>query len=406
MNIAHKPWIEDTNYLVYEDGRIFSIISDRFLEPRFTCNYWYILLRPNEFHAKKHNSKVHRMVARMFCPNPENKKYVDHIDRNTSNNHASNLRWVNASENSRNLGRSSSSNKGVIQLSADGTEFIKEFSSIVDASKYTGISRDNIYKSIKEPTSNKKYTWKYTEPESERIHLPQGAIEIPDLPGRYITREGMVYSTRTKNYIKFPKGEYCRLIVVDKNKKNRSFFAHRLVAEFFLKNKPENYQSLEVNHKDGNKRNNHVDNLEYTTRSENAKHSASVLKKGTSKGVKFYEDDLLREFLSIKSASEYLGMSATTFSQKYKEFSDKNPDKIPNVKNDIIKDYKPQKERKTTEVKRIRKSVKVINTETGEEDIFKTTKMAAEYVGVCGTTILKWCKQGYTSNNLFEVSFV
>ena len=42
---------------------------------------------------------VHRAVAELFIPNPENKKYVDHIDGNPWNNDVTNLRWVTNSEN-------------------------------------------------------------------------------------------------------------------------------------------------------------------------------------------------------------------------------------------------------------------------------------------------------------------
>lgn len=48
-------------------------------------------------------------------------------------------------------------------------------------------------------------------------------------------------------------------------------FVHRLVAEAFIDN--DDPDCIEVNHIDGNKRNNHVDNLEWVTRSENCKHA-------------------------------------------------------------------------------------------------------------------------------------
>lgn len=42
---------------------------------------------------------VHRLVALTFLENPENKKCVDHIDCDRTNNSASNLRWATYSEN-------------------------------------------------------------------------------------------------------------------------------------------------------------------------------------------------------------------------------------------------------------------------------------------------------------------
>lgn len=57
------------------------------------------------------------------------------------------------------------------------------------------------------------------------------------------------------------------------NELRKCFYIHRLVAEAFLGLCPNGY---EVNHKDGNKLNNNIKNLEYVTHKDNNKHAARL----------------------------------------------------------------------------------------------------------------------------------
>lgn len=62
---------------------------------------------------------VHRAVAELFIPNPDNKPCIDHIDCNKHNNDVTNLRWVTHKENNNNplpKQHNSQSNKKRLQL--------------------------------------------------------------------------------------------------------------------------------------------------------------------------------------------------------------------------------------------------------------------------------------------------
>lgn len=71
------------------------------------------------------------------------------------------------------------------------------------------------------------------------------------------------------------------------NIKGKTMFVHVLVAETFIGPRPMGH---EVNHKDGNKSNNHADNLEWVTPSENVQHAIKTGLKVPLRGeaIQFY----------------------------------------------------------------------------------------------------------------------
>lgn len=103
---SNEIWVEyHRNYIVNQTGKcrlnkIYYVsnlgrikINDKIVSKLLKRGY-YIAPGTSEY--------LHRLVAKIFVPNPENKPQVDHIDTNPLNNRADNLRWVTQSENNNN----------------------------------------------------------------------------------------------------------------------------------------------------------------------------------------------------------------------------------------------------------------------------------------------------------------
>ena len=106
-----------------------------------------------------------------------------------------------------------------------------------------------------------------------------------------------------------------------RNNKNKYVSIHRLVAEAFIENP--NKKPF-INHIDGNKQNNNVDNLEWCTQKENIKHAfdnglSTPCPKNWSRLSKpvlqcTLNGDVIREFPSQKEVERVLGINHVNIS--------------------------------------------------------------------------------------------
>ena len=121
------------NYLIYDDGRVQIKKTGRFMKQ---CPNTHGYKRVNlSRDGKKKTHDVHRLLGIHFIPNPENKGFIDHIDRCRTNNDVSNLRWATHSENGQNTGKMSTNTSGHKNISWDPVNYKWRYQKIINGKK-------------------------------------------------------------------------------------------------------------------------------------------------------------------------------------------------------------------------------------------------------------------------------
>jgi hypothetical protein len=138
----------------------------------------------------------------------------------------------------------------------------------------------------------------------------------------YVSNKGKVKNK--KNLLRkfqIDKYGYYRLSFRNKERKTKQLFAHRLVAIMFIDN-PQN--KTQINHKDLNKKNNCVENLEWCNNSENIKHlylNKVLTQKGSKNNSSILKEEQVVEIYKLKGKmthkkiGEIYGVARSTISQ-------------------------------------------------------------------------------------------
>ena len=142
-----------------------------------------------------------------------------------------------------------------------------------------------------------------------------------------VTKDGKIYSNFTNKFLKFriDKDGYFDVNLIYNNNKNRMpFRVSRLVALAHLNKLSPDYNV--VNHKDLNKQNNNVENLEWSTVALNTQHGYDYCAYKSIKKVKVIENDgTINIFPSTSHAARFYNYSNPTTIQAILENRRNNP---------------------------------------------------------------------------------
>lgn len=154
--VSNYGRVRSLNYKRTGEVRVLKAAKDK-------AGYLQIGLCKN---GKQNWRKVHRFVAEAFIPNPDNLPEVNHIDEDKSNNCVWNLEWCTRKYNVNYGTRTEQTSTPVYQYTKDSV-FVKEYPSIREASRQTGINRCNIASCCRgyKYKSAGGYVWSFNPPE-------------------------------------------------------------------------------------------------------------------------------------------------------------------------------------------------------------------------------------------------
>lgn len=235
---------QDTAYLIRDDGTVWSEKRNRILKGTLERNeYHTVYLMHN---GKQHNLLIHRLVAEAFCSNSNHYNVIHHKDGNKHNNCADNLEWVTAKENNLPINK-----KQPESYTVSGFANLKK--------DWRPLAFDNNY---------------LVNADGEMMNKTTGRL---------------IKGSERNGYRRFQYN-------------NHMYSIHRLIYETFNGPIPEN---MCVDHIDGNRTNNALNNLRLVTQSDNMQNAMKNGHAGQIPVLQFdKQGNFIKEFPNIQAAAD------------------------------------------------------------------------------------------------------
>lgn len=274
---------------------------------------------------KRESWLVHILVAMHFLPHnfntfrPPKGVEVNHKNKIRTDNRIENLEFVTSKENKihcHNYGKIKKWERSVIQMTLS-REYIAEYSSLKEAESKTGVKLYNISKACRCITKVAGgYLWMYNDNKTRNIPKDWKKWSVVDKFNEYrVSKNGDVFSVKRMKLMSLNCDGGYFTVKLCKNGKGYKKRVHILVANAYIY-KPISDSQLIVNHKNGNKQDNNMKNLEWVTPKENSQHAcdAGLCPRPKGKSVIQYSNYGIEisRYNTIKEASQKSGANPTS----------------------------------------------------------------------------------------------